>query len=330
MNRRNGILAVVLLAQVILIVLLSSLRATATAQPGKPIFETIKATDINSLTLTDSTGKTTELTKQGADWVMPQSDNYPAEATKITTFLDKVLKIQTGRLIAQTQSSYSRLKVADDNFASKVVFTLANGQSHTLLVGTSPSAGSTHVRADGAKDVYLVDGLTSNDAAPDAVNWINPTYIAMLPGQVTGITIRNGNGTFSFTKNISNTWMMDGLAAGEKFDTAKLTSMVGQITPLPLLRPLGKGVKPEYGLTPPSTVVTVTLQPTATVSVKPVVFQIGAKDTTDNSYTVSSNESPYIVRIGSFELDSFVTSNRQYFLIPPPTPVVSPTLTPAR
>lgn len=330
MNRRNGILSIALLAQVILIVLLASLRATASTVPGKPIFNAIKSTDIIQVTLQDATGKTVDLTKNGANWVMPQAGNYPVDATKISAFLDKVLKIQTGRLIAQTQASYARLQVADDQFAQKVQFRLADGASHVLLIGTSPSAGSVHVRADGAKEVYLVDGLTSSDAAPDAVNWINPTFIAMLPDQVTAVDITNANGSFSFTKDVSNTWQMKGLIDGETFDSAKLTSMVGQVSPLSLIRPLGQSLKPEYGLTPPAATITLTLQPTATVSIKPVVIQVGAKDNTENSYTAASNESPYYVRVSSYTLDAFVTSDKKYFLKLPPTAVPTPTATPAQ
>ncbi|MCL4506963.1 MAG: DUF4340 domain-containing protein [Chloroflexi bacterium] len=330
MNRRNGFLTVALLAQVILIVLLASLRATATTVPGKPIFGAVKATDITQVTLQDPTGKTIDLTRNETNWVMPQAGNYPADATKITAFLDKVLKIETGRLIAQTPASYARLQVADNQFAQKVVFKLANGDSHVLLIGTSPSAGSVHVRADGAKEVYLVDGLSSSDAAPDAVNWINPTYIAMLPDQVTAVDITNANGSFSFAKDAANAWQMKGLNSGETFDAAKITSMVGQITPLSLIRPLGQSLKPEFGLTSPAATITLTLQPTATVSIKPVVIQIGMKDSAENSYTVASNESPYYVRVGSYELDAFVTSSRQSFLKLPPTAVPTPTSTPAQ
>lgn len=330
MNRRNGLLTVALLAQVIVIVLLASLRATATTMAGKPIFGAIKSNDITQVTLQDPNGKTINLTKKGANWIMPQTGDYPADATKIGAFLDKVLKIQTGRLIAQTPASYARLQVADNQFAQKVEFILANGESHVLLIGSSPSAGSVHVRADGAKQVYLVDGLSSSDAAPDAVNWINPTYIAMLPDQVTAVDIANANGSFSFAKDAANIWQMKGLQSGETFDAAKLTSMVGQITPLSLIRPLGQSLKPEYGLTPPAAAITLTLQPTATVSIKPVVIQIGSKDSTENSYTVGSNESSYYVRVGSFALDAFVTSNRQSFLKLPPTAVPTPTATPAQ
>src|SRR6266508_508078 len=178
MNRRNEILIAALVVQVILIVLLTTLRAPAASVSGKPLFAGLKAADITQLTLQNKDGKRIELARKDNNWVLPQNDEFPADNTKVVAFLGKLVKVDTGRMIAQTASSYARLQVADDNYVARVDFKSGNGTAHTLLVGSSPAGGVVHVRADGGADVYLTDSLNSTDASPDALSWINPVFVS--------------------------------------------------------------------------------------------------------------------------------------------------------
>ena len=335
MNRRNEILVVVLVLQVVLMVLLTTLRAPAAAPSGKPLFDSVKTADVTQLTVTDNAGKSIELTKKGSDWVMSNADDFPADAVKITTFLDKLLKVQSGRLIARTDTSYARLQVADTNFVQRVSFQSGTGAAHNLLIGTSPTGSSAHVRADGQPEVYLTDSINSQDASTNATSWINTAYQTVAQDKVQRVALSNANGAFEFVKDANGVWTMSGLKAGQTFDPAKFTDLLPRVSTISLLQPLGKTSKPEYGLESPSAAITLTLQQDAS-SAKPVVVRLGVKDAAANTYTMSSSESPYIVLVGSFNYDDFVIRKLLDFLKPLPTPAAgvsgpfSATPTPAK
>lgn len=315
MNRRNQILVVALVVQLVLVLLITTLRAPAAAAPAKPLFEAVKATDVQHITVQDTNGAKIELAQKSGAWVLSANDDFPANNTKVTSFLDKLLKVQIGRLIARNSSSYDRLKVADGNYARRVEIQLSDGKSHTLLIGSSAGGNSVYARADGAAEVWSTEAVNSTDASVAAVDWITSTLYTVQADQMSGVTIANANGTFAFSK-VNDTWVMKGLATGENFDQTKFTDMLSRVTTLDITSPLGKSAKAEYGLQPPSATITFTLQQAAT-SNKPIVIQVGAKDTSDNTYTVLTTESPYYVRVSGYALDEFVTHTKQNFLIVP-------------
>ena len=330
MNRRNEILAAALVVQLVLILLITTLRAPAAAAPAKPLFDGVKATDIQHITVQDTNGAKIEVAQKNGAWVLSANDDFPANDTKVSSFVDKLLKVQSGHLIARTASSYERLKVADGNYARRVDIQLSDGKSHTLLIGSTAGGNSVYARADGAAEVWSTEAMNSTDASVAAVDWITSTLFTVQSDQVSGVSIANAKGTFEFSK-VNDAWVMKGLSTGENFDQTKFTDMLSRVTTLDITSPLGKSAKAEYGLQPPSATITLTLQQAAT-SNKPIVIQVGAKDTTDNTYTVLTTESPYFVRVSSYTLDEFVTHTKQNFLIVPttvPTDTVNDTAAPA-
>jgi hypothetical protein len=52
---------------------------------------------------------------------------------------------------------------------------------------------------------------------------------------------------------------------------------------------------------------------------------VGAQSEEDNSYVVSSSESPYYVRVADYTVENFVERVRDDFLELPPTPTPEPT-----
>jgi Domain of unknown function (DUF4340) len=330
MNRRNEILVVALVVQLVLILLITTLRAPASAASSKPLFDGVKASDVQHITVQDTGGSKIELAQKNGAWVLPANDDFPANGAKVATFIDKILKVQSGQLIARTSSSYERLKVADGNYAQRVDLQMSDGKSRTLLIGSSAGGSSVYVRAGGAAEVWSTEALNSTDASVSAVGWITSTLFTIQPGQLSGMTIANSNGTFSFT-NMNNAWVLKGLSMGENLDQTKLTDMLSRISTLDITSPLGKTAKPVYGLQSPSATITLTLQQSAASS-KPIVVYVGVKNSTDNTYSVFTTESPYYVQVSGYSLDDFVTNSRKDFLIVPtavPTNTVNGTVTPA-
>ena len=324
MDRRNQLLVAVLLLQVALAAFVFWPSSTSNAAVGA-LLTGIKAPEVTDVKIQDDK-KTVHLAKAGDKWVLPDNGAFPVNQIQVSDFISKVLKIDTGRLVASTAASHKRLKVDDKDFVRRIDLTTSNGKTQTVLVGTSPNVRATNVRAAGNNTVYLTGDVTGSDINSDTASWINASYFTADPTAMKAISLANAKGKFDFTKTITGTWTLAGLVKGEQFNENNFSTRLSGLNSLQMTEPLGKQAKPEYGLNKPSATITITVQPSGTTPIKTVLV-IGAKDATSNSYVVKSSASDYYVRMATFSLDTFVNDARSQFLVAPPTP--APSLTPA-
>jgi hypothetical protein len=321
MNRRNQILAGVLVVQLALATFVLWPRGSASGGEAQALFPGLTADQVVALSVSDSTGKSITLANQDGSWVLPDADNYPTQADKVPTLLTKIVGLKTDRLVAQNSTSYKRLKVAADDYQRLIELTLADGTTHKLYLGSSPSYGAIHVRADDQAEVYLASDLTTTDAGVDATSWADRAYVDIPQDQIVAVTLVNANGRFEFVKD-GDTWTLQDLAADETLNQNNVTSLVSTARYTALLEPLGKTEEAAYGMQPPSAVVTV--QTHSDAGDKAYTLTVGAKDTTDNTYVVKSSESPYYVRVSEYTVKDLVEKTRDGFLQLPPTPTPSP------
>ena len=327
MSRTNRILAVVLAVQIVLVAVAFWPRPASVAG-GESLLAGLEAEQITRLTISDETGKQVRLANELGSWVLPEADDYPCLENKVPEFLEKIVALKTNRLVTQTPASHRRLKVADDAFERKVELELADGATHRLYLGTSPSYGATHVRADGQNEVYLAS-LSASEAGVNASNWIDTLYFSVVQDQIVALTLENANGRFEFEKDDAGTWTMaeniaKDLAADETLNENNVTGLASRVSSLRMLRPLGKTERDDYGLKEPSAVVTVETGD-AEGNTKTYTIRVGAKSDEDNSYVVISSESPYYVRVSEYTVKDFVEKVRDDFLELPPTPTSEPT-----
>ncbi len=323
MNRRNRILAGALVIQLIIAVLVFLPAVAPSNVPSVPLFGDLKESDIVGVTVQDNSGNSIELANQNGAWVLPKSDNYPASADKIGTFLKKIVGFTTNPLVTRTSNSHARLQVADTTFVRKVDLKLADGTTRTLFVGSASSGSATYVRLGGHDEVYLARSFNSYEAGADATTWIDPVYLSVPQDKIVTATLQNANGTFEFEKGAATVWTLKGLSSSEKPNTEAMGTLLSRLNSIQMLKPLGKEAKPEYGIDKPGAVVTAVVSDTG--GLKTYTLRVGAKDASGN-YTIISSESPYYVQVASFNVDQFVTETRNQFLaVPTPAPTGAPT-----
>jgi hypothetical protein len=322
MNRTNRILAAILAVQIVLVAVAFWPRPASVAG-GESLFAGLEAEQIVGLTISDGTGKQVKLAKETGSWVLPEADNYPCTENKVPEFLDKIVALKTDRLVTQTPASHKRLKVADDAFERKVELELADGTTHRLYLGSSPSYGAIHVRADGQNEVYLAS-LSAPEAGVLASTWIDTLYFSVTQDQIVALTLENANGRFEFEKDDAGAWTMKDLAADETLNENNVTGLASRIAALQMLRPLGKTEKDEYGLQEPNAVITVETRDDEG-NAKTYTIRVGAKSDEDNGYVVISSESSYYVLVSEYTVSNFVERTRDDFLELPPTPTPEPT-----
>jgi len=314
MKRHNQILAGILVVQVALSVVVFWPKPAASAERA-PLFPEIEAEDILGLTITDADGNVLAVRQVGDAWVLPDADDYPAQADKITSLLEKIVGLTTGRLVTRTDASHRRLQVAVDEFSRRIDFELADGTNHTLYLGSSPSYGAIHFRVDGQSEVYLTSDIGSYETGAAVASWIDPSYPTVAQEDVTEMTLQNGNGEFTFTRDAGDgNWTMEGLATDETLNEAQVDNLLRRATSVVIVRPLGKEEKPAYGMDEPGALVTLG------GGEKTVTLRVGAKDPTDNSYVVISSESPYYVHVAEYGVQNLLESTRDDFLQLEPTP----------
>ena len=323
MNRTNQILAVVLALQIVLAAVVFWPKPAASVA-GESLFADLEADQIVRLTVSDATGDQIQLAKGPDGWVLPQADDYPTKEKKTPDLLDKIVELKADRLITQSPASHKRLKVANDDFERRIEFELANGTSHQLYLGSTPSYGVIHVRADGQDEVYLASGLSTSEAGVQVSNWVDTLYFSVTQDQIVALTVENENGWFEFEKDGAGTWTMKDLAADETVNENNVKGLVARAASVQMLRPLGKESQDDYGLETPNAVVTIETRDDKE-NVKTYTLRVGAQSKEDNSYVVISSESPYYVRVSSYTAKNFIEKARNDFLELPPTPTPEPT-----
>ncbi|MCB0164481.1 MAG: DUF4340 domain-containing protein [Anaerolineae bacterium] len=308
-NRLQQILLIVLVIQIALAVWVFWPQPAASQTSG-PLLSDFSTDSVTSLAISDSENTLT-LAKQDGQWVLPDAGNFPATEANVTTVLDNIEKVQTNRLVTQTDTSHRRLQVAPDDFNRRLELTMSNGTTHDLYVGSSAGAGATHVRLDNQPEVYLTGDLDAFSINPEAGSWIDTLYFTVPQTATTKLTLINGNGTFEFVKDGEN-WTLSNLAEDETFNQNAFTNMLNQVISVRMLDPIGTEAQADFGLdTPQATVTLDTADETYTLLV-------GAKNPEDSdNYVFKASNSPYYVRISSFIGDNLVNKTRADFLEAP-------------
>jgi hypothetical protein len=322
MSRGNQILAGVLAVQIVLAVFVLWPRAAPAAE-GELLFGEIDVEQIVALTIRDQANGQLRLAKELGAWVLPDAGNYPCNEGAVPGFLVKLTSLTADRLVTETRSSHGRLKVSADDFESVVEFGLSDGTSHVLYIGTTPSYGVAHVRAEDQNQVYLVSGLSAMDATARVASWIDTQYVTLAQDEVFAVVLENGKGRVAFTKDNAGTWTMPGLGVDETLKESAVTSLVSRASSLRMLRPLGIEEQEHYGLAVPGALLTIHTRDAAGVTQKHTIA-VGAKLVDENAHFCKWSGSPYYVLVAEYTAKEWVEGTRDAFLELPPTPTPAP------
>ena len=310
MNRTNQILIAVLVVQIALGVFTFWPQSTV-AEAGQPLLGELTAADVVALTLSDNDDNQITLAKEGADWVLPERGNFPVNSDRVSVLLEQLEKVQSGRLVTETEGSHSQLQVAEDNFNRRLELTGQDGSKTTLYLGSSGGPSANHVRANDQAEVYLTGEISAFDANPQAANWIETLYFTQPQSTTVTITLENENGTFAFEKT-GEDWVMKGLAEDETLDPNGISTLLNQSHSIRLLEPVG--LADEAGAALDDPIATVLIETADQISYS---LQVGPQDSEDNSYLFKASDSPYTVRVSQFTGDNLVNKTRADFLQAP-------------
>ncbi len=326
MNRRNLVLVGTLILQIILVAVVLWPRSGAAGEEGQSLFPDVEAAQIVALSITDASGETINLARESGSWVLPDADDYPCQEGKVPELLIKLVELRSGSLVTQTSASHKRLKVAEDDFERRIEFELADGSRHQLYLGSSPTFSATHVRVAGQDEVYLTSDLSATDTSTQPTSWVERTYFSVTRADVVGLTVENESGEFGFVK-INDDWSLKDLAPDETFNLTNFQTLLSRASSIAMVRPLGQEELEGYGMQSPRAVVTIRTH-SDDEGDKVYTLRVGAQDAQDNSYVMTSSESPYFVRVSEFTAQDFVDKSRDDYLELPPTATPMDEVTP--
>jgi hypothetical protein len=310
-NKLQQILAGALILQIALAAWAFWPRQATTAASG-PLLPDVTAAEVSKLVISD-VDRTLTLAKEDGEWVLPEADDFPVTAENVTRLLENIEKVQTNRLVTQTETSHKRLQVAPDDFNRRIEITTSGGETQTVYVGSSAGSSATHVRLEGQPEVYLTGDLNAFDITPQAGSWIDTLYFTVPQTATTKIMLENKNGSFEFSRaGDGEPWSLSDLAEGETLNENTVTSLLTQLSSLRITEPLGQTAQAGYGLDDP--LATVTLESDN----QTYTLQVGARDEASGSYTFKASSSPYYVRVAQFTGDDLVNKTRADFLEAPP------------
>jgi hypothetical protein len=369
-NRTNLLLIGLLIVQIVVGAAFALTGTQAVETSRGPLLGAVNYTPeaVTKIVITDGSDKTRKpltIARNGADFTLPEYDNYPVDAAKVATLTANLRNLDTRRLIAQNKSSQNRLKVAPDAFDRQLVLRVGD-RDVTLYLGTANEASAAYARLSDSDAVYLPSGVSVYDVSANPASWVNTSYLTVAADQIVGLTVENANGKFTFRQD-AGTWTLADLAPGERTSTDAVTGLTGQLGTVALAAPIGTKAEDRLGMAKPT--VTITIQtrttlpptapppPTATSAVplpavptsapptlgtpatpafeeKTVTLLIGAKLENGN-YVLKSSESLFYIEVAPTFATPFLELSRTKAVITPPTltptpfgPLAPPTLTP--
>ena len=319
-SRTNQILIVILVVQLIIGVI-SLLPESKAENVAGPLLADFSPDAVTGLVFRSTEGDELAMAKVDGVWVLPESDNFPLDESKVSSFLTQLAALQADRLIATSGSSQRRLGVAEDEFEAAVEIQQGE-RSDTLYIGTSGGVNVTHMRLGSSNDIYLTTGLTAWEADTRVGLWIDTVYFSVTQEDIVAVTLENANGIFEFEK-VGGEWTMLELAEDEAFNAGNFTSLLTQLATVRMRAPLGMEGKEEYGLANPQATITIetmeslsTGEATAEPTLIPVTYtlRIGAQ-LEDGDYVLKSDQSDYYVALIEYTANNFLEKTRDSFLV---------------
>ena len=308
MNRMiNKVLGVALIAQIGLVALTWGTRGSAPRTDARPLIEAIEPDQVTGLRVESApaNGKpaqVVELAKKGDDWVLPGADDYPADAKKVDKVLEALFAGRIRAPIASNAANHNALEVGDRSYTRKVKLTAGNSAVE-LVVGAARGTAA-HVRRAGEEPVYLARGFSATALEDTPAPYLDTTYLDVeAPDQ---IVVKNPRGTLTLNK-VEGNWTLAELPPGTPGDPERFTAFVGAARKLIIDAPVGKTVKPEYGLDTP-----LAAHVTIKAGEKTYTYSLGAME--DGKRYLKREDNDWVVLVPTFSVSNLMDQVPQSFI----------------
>ena len=321
MQKTIGILAILLVAQVVFAVGMSFTGPSLTAvRPDTPLLE-LAENAVDRLTIEGSDNQQLALSRQGEEWVLPEKGNFPADQTRIDRLLDQLSGLKRGLPVATTKGAQKRFRVSDDAFERRVTLSRGDETLSKLYLGTSPGMRRVHARTSDDDAVYTVD-FGVYDAPGNSEDWEDKSVLQISRSEIgkiilAGLTLSllPGNGSGIASEQAGNqdpgqtTWRGDALAEKETVNQANADALAEELAGLRIGSVLGTDTKPEYGLEEPELVIGLQHK-----GGEEFEYRLG-KHENGHDYVLKSSSRPEYFRLPNYTGDALLEAARREQLV---------------
>lgn len=135
---------------------------------------TLDASEVDQL-LIEGEGESVTLDKKQDTWLIG-STGLPADTSRVDSAIQSFSDMQLGWSVASSDASHQQLEVADDNYQRRVKISSGGDTVGDIFIGTSPGFKRSHVRKEGADEVYSV-AINTFDLPPESSDWLDKTLL---------------------------------------------------------------------------------------------------------------------------------------------------------
>jgi hypothetical protein len=264
-----------------------------------PLVE-LEQNQINRIVLEGPDHSKVTLVKEGANWLLPDLGQFPADSNRVNTMLEKITSSKTGPPIATTAGAKARFEVDDETFERRITLAENDKPLATLYVGSSPGLRRSYVRTGGNDGIFALE-LAAYDVPVQLADWEDKTVLHLAKNDITalevaGLRIEQAAQPASASPGKQTTWEAKGLEAGRQLQLKSdaVDKVIQLLTDLSFEKVLGRDPSQEYGLERPLLTITLTRKPGDTLT-----YLLG-KNPKNNDYTLKVSNRPEYFRLPSY------------------------------
>ena len=309
MKKSHQILAGIAALQLILLVGITIKGQPEAAVPSAPL-TTLTAEEITAFVIKRADDYPPNqvplnLVKKNGVWVVPTADDYQVDSDKVENVLEKLVSIDADQSVARSKTSHNALKVGDRDYTKRVQLTA--GTKTTEIVIGEGKGRSMYVRKSDADDVYLVRGLTAYDVSHEVTNYTEAEYFKMSDLQEVRVNVSSPGGSQSahLFQDATGKWEVDGLGDAP-IDESRVRALLIAVRSGRMVRPVGKTIRPEFGLGNPRARVTMKNKD------EEMELLVGS-DIGDFTY-VKVNTKPDVILVRKYTLDALLRFNKEQLI----------------
>lgn len=276
------------------------------SQMGAPIAKTelpeIKATDdVDKISVKNGDKPEIVLEKKGDKWAMVKPVPAAANQSNVTSVLTNLKDIKVAELIAKNADDDLRKQYELDAAKGVHLETFKGGEKKFEATFGKAGGRGNMVTLPGQPGIYAVSGYSGWMYTRDAKDWRDKEVLKFEDANVTGWTIKNDKGDFSFTKGDKWAGTFKGKPI-DRLDEQKVKDGVGAFKNL-FAEDFGDG-KPagDTGLDAPVATVKFTLKDNAGT----YELKVGKTSTGESRYAQKAGDETIYV-VGSWPL-GWITS----------------------
>jgi len=317
LTRVHKMLIGLLVVQLALAIVTLSRDDDAAPAKEQPILAGFDAAQVTRLQVFDgASDKPLDLVKQDTGWVLASSFQYPVIETKVTDVLSQLASMRAATPMATQASRHKQLRVADEDFARKLVVT-AGGEDLTLYLGAPAGARRTAVRVGDDARVFAVSGPSTYAIATTASAWVEPSYVKLPRDELAKVVIQQGSQTTELSRDADGgTWTVTlggaplTLATGETLDTSAIDRIVDAAATIDLTSP----ADPARDASTPTATITLERKATGAASPAPTVIDVVAEG---GSYWVRERGRAHAVLVDASRLEHVLGVTRDKLVTRP-------------